>query len=109
MGNRFSAGERQRLALTRALAQDPEVLLLDEAVCHLDPVHASEVQDHIRDQRKCRSCVIVTHDMNAARQAGHIVVLDRGLSAGREITTPCMKPVEHTGGCMTGSRPGIVK
>ena len=82
MGKRFSAGERQRLALTRALAQDPEVLLLDEAVCHLDPVHASEVQDHIRDQRKCRSCVIVTHDMNAARQAGHIVVLDRGTVCG---------------------------
>lgn len=81
-GNRFSAGERQRLAIARALAKDPQCLLLDEATCNLDPYHASKVQESVGKLRGMRTCVIVAHDMKIARHADHIIVLEQGAVCG---------------------------
>ena len=71
-----------RLALARALVRDPQCLLLDESTCHLDAARARDVQKNILMKMENRTCVIVTHDMNLARTAGHIIVLDRGTVCG---------------------------
>ncbi len=66
--DRLSGGERQRVLLARALAQEPEVLLLDEPTTHLDLRHQTELHDVVNDLRRERglTAVSVLHDLNLA-------------------------------------------
>jgi tungstate transport system ATP-binding protein len=77
---RLSGGEQQRLALARALAKDPAVLLLDEPSASLDPAATKAIEDLIRTiaQRGIK-IVMATHDLGEARRlAGDIVLMHRG-------------------------------
>lgn len=77
---RLSGGEQQRLALARALARDPEVLLLDEPTASLDPAATKQIEDFLR-MIAARGIKIVmsTHDLGTARRlAGEIMLLHRG-------------------------------
>jgi osmoprotectant transport system ATP-binding protein len=77
----LSGGQRQRVGLMRALALDPEVLLLDEPFGALDPIVRAELHRGFREivsQQKKTLC-IVTHDMiEAARLCDRIAVLEAG-------------------------------
>ncbi len=79
--DRISGGERQRAVLAMALAQESEVLLLDEPTAHLDPAHQRATLEHVarlaRDRRL--AVVAVLHDLNlASALATRIVVLSDG-------------------------------
>jgi iron complex transport system ATP-binding protein len=78
--NELSGGERQRVVLASALAQDPEVLLLDEPTVYLDLRHQIDFyQTLARLNRDGMTILAVTHDVNlAARYADRLLVLDRG-------------------------------
>lgn len=76
----LSGGEQQRLALVRALATDPDVLLLDEPMASLDPASVLIIEGILAEQ-KARGCkvILVTHDMaQAQRLADDVVFLHRG-------------------------------
>ena len=77
---RLSGGEQQRLALARALARRPAVLLLDEPTASLDPAATKAIEDIVRTVgRQGVKVVIATHDLGEARRlAGEIVLLNRG-------------------------------
>jgi tungstate transport system ATP-binding protein len=77
---RLSGGEQQRLALARALARQPEVLLLDEPTASLDPAATKAVEDVIRTVvSRGIKVLFSTHDLGEARRlAGEIVLLNRG-------------------------------
>jgi tungstate transport system ATP-binding protein len=77
---RLSGGEQQRLALARALAKDPQVLLLDEPTASLDPAATKAVEDVIRSAAAGGiKVVMATHDLSEARRlAGDIVLMHRG-------------------------------
>ncbi len=76
----LSGGEKQRLALARALAIGPDVLLLDEPVANLDPASTLAIEDMISQARDAGvSVVLVTHDLAQARRlADEIVFMHRG-------------------------------
>jgi tungstate transport system ATP-binding protein len=77
---RLSGGEQQRLALARALARDPELLLLDEPAASLDPAATKAIEDIVRAvAARGVKVVMSTHDLGQARRiAGDIVLLHRG-------------------------------
>jgi ABC-type multidrug transport system fused ATPase/permease subunit len=77
-GANLSAGERQRIAIARALLADPPVLLLDEPTSALDPESERLVQDALATLCRHRTTLIVAHRLSTARIAHRIVVLDRG-------------------------------
>lgn len=81
-GQAVSGGERQRIALARAVLADRPVLLADEPAAHLDPVTADAVTDFILQSRPGRGVVLVTHRPQDAALADVVVHLDRGRRVG---------------------------
>ena len=65
-GASLSGGQQQRLCIARALAVDPEVLLMDEPASALDPVSTSKIEDLIFQLKTQYTIVIVTHNMQQA-------------------------------------------
>ena len=62
----LSGGQQQRICIARALAVEPDVLLMDEATSALDPISTSKIEDLIADLKKTYTIVIVTHNMQQA-------------------------------------------
>jgi iron complex transport system ATP-binding protein len=76
----LSGGERQLVSIARALAQQPQVLLLDEPTSHLDLAHRVAVLDCVRDfAREGRTALVVSHDLSlAARSCDVLALLAKG-------------------------------
>ncbi|MGH6725916.1 MAG: energy-coupling factor ABC transporter ATP-binding protein [Pseudolabrys sp.] len=77
---RLSGGEQQRLALARALARDPALLLLDEPTASLDPAATKAIEDIVRAvTARGVKVVMSTHDLGQAKRlAGDVLLLHRG-------------------------------
>ena len=68
-GTSLSGGQQQRLCIARALAVDPEVLLMDEPCSALDPIATAKIEELIHELRDTVTIVIVTHNMQQAARA----------------------------------------
>jgi osmoprotectant transport system ATP-binding protein len=89
--HQLSGGQRQRVGLARALAADPDLLLMDEPFGALDPLTRGEMQDMLREllARLKKTVLLVTHDLNEALYLGDQIAL---LDAGKLIA--CFRPDE---------------
>jgi phosphate transport system ATP-binding protein len=65
-GISLSGGQQQRLCIARALAVDPEVILMDEPASALDPIATAKIEELIQELKKNYTIVIVTHNMQQA-------------------------------------------
>ena len=63
---RISGGQQQRICIARALAVDPEVLLMDEPTSALDPISTAKIEDLVQELKKDYTIVMVTHNMQQA-------------------------------------------
>lgn len=77
-GLRFSGGQRQRLALARAILVAPDVLILDEATNALDGMAERLVQDALDQQAGRRTVIVVAHRLSSVERADHVILLDHG-------------------------------
>lgn len=82
-GYRFSGGEKQRLAIARAVLRDPPVLVLDEATSALDTQTEQAVQQAIDSLSQGRTTITIAHRLSTIRDADEIVVMDHGAVAER--------------------------
>ncbi|MGT2667736.1 quaternary amine ABC transporter ATP-binding protein [Streptococcus rifensis] len=90
----LSGGMQQRVGLARALANDPEILLMDEAFSALDPLIRKEMQDELLDlqERVQKTIIFITHDLNEALRIGDRIALMKDgqimqIGTGEEILT----------------------
>lgn len=77
-GASFSTGERQLLAFARALAFDPDILILDEATASVDSETEALIQDALRALLSGRTAIVIAHRLSTVRSADRILVLQRG-------------------------------
>ena len=99
-GLSLSGGQQQRLCIARALAVDPEIILMDEPASALDPISTSKIEDLIYELKKDYTIVIVTHNMQQAARVsdftaffyvGEIVEYDK---TTKIFTNPSLKQTE---------------
>jgi len=77
-GRTLSGGERQLVAFARALARDPEILILDEATSAIDTETERLIQEATVRLMRDRTAIVVAHRLSTIRRANRIVVLHRG-------------------------------
>jgi len=96
----LSGGEQQRLCIARALAVEPEILLMDEPASALDPIATAKIEELVKELRKHYTIVIVTHNMQQAARVsdttaffhmGRLVEFDR---TDKLFTRPGKKETE---------------
>ncbi|MCB0170109.1 MAG: ABC transporter ATP-binding protein [Anaerolineae bacterium] len=77
-GARLSMGQRQLVALTRVLAQQPAIFILDEATASVDPFTESQIQEAMDLILKCSTSILIAHRLSTVRSVDRILVLQKG-------------------------------
>lgn len=80
-GNNFSVGEKQLISFARAVAFDPEILVLDEATASIDSASEQMIQEGIRGMMLGRTSLVIAHRLSTVRDADRIVTIHRGTKA----------------------------
>ncbi|MDP8215987.1 MAG: ABC transporter ATP-binding protein [Candidatus Kaelpia imicola] len=77
-GAKLSGGEKQRLAIARAILRDPPILIMDEATAQLDAASELKVQEAIQRLIEGRTVFLIAHRISTARRADRIIVIEDG-------------------------------
>lgn len=77
-GSRLSGGEKQRIAIARAILKNAPIVILDEATAFTDPENESKIQQSIRELSKGKTLLVIAHRLSTIKNANQIVLLEEG-------------------------------
>ncbi|MBE9228629.1 peptidase domain-containing ABC transporter [Phormidium sp. LEGE 05292] len=77
-GANISGGQRQRLAIARALVNEPSILILDESTAGLDPVSETQVLENLLSHRRGKTTILISHRPRVINRADWVIYLDNG-------------------------------
>ena len=77
-GVSLSGGQKQRISIARSLIKEPDILILDDALSAVDARTEQRIINHIKNNRKGRTTIIITHRLSAVHHADKIIVLENG-------------------------------
>ena len=103
-GINLSGGQKQRAAIARALAQDPPLFVLDDALSAVDAHTEARILAALRGALAGRTSIIVSHRLAAVRDADWILVLDGGRIVEQGVHPDLLAAADATGSCCAGSR-----
>lgn len=82
-GGNLSTGEKQNVAIARAVVRNPKFLYLDEATSSLDPVTESRTLDQLKKMESGRTRIVIAHSITSIQDADEILVMDHGVCVQR--------------------------
>ena len=77
-GNTLSAGQRQRIAIARAILKDSDILILDEATSALDSESEGEIITNLQDLYEDKTLIVISHRLSTIQQVDEVICLDEG-------------------------------
>ena len=77
-GKRLSTGEKQLIAIARAMLKNPAIVILDEALSSVDPATEAMIRNAMRKLLKGRTGIVIAHRLNTAREADRVIVIEGG-------------------------------
>ena len=77
-GLAISSGERQLISIARAMARNPDLIILDEATSYIDSETEEKIQNALVNLMQTRTAIVVAHRLTTARNANGIIVLNKG-------------------------------
>ena len=77
-GATLSGGEKQRIAIARAIMKDAPIIILDEATANVDPENEKELTQAIENLTKQKTIIMIAHRLKTVRNADQIIVVDKG-------------------------------
>ena len=77
-GRALSGGEKQRIAIARAIMKDAPIIILDEATANVDPENEKELTQAIQNLTKEKTIIMIAHRLKTVRNADQIIVIDKG-------------------------------
>ena len=77
-GKRLSGGEKQRIAIARAILKNAPIVILDEATSSVDPENEKALLDAIFELTKNKTLISIAHRLSTVRTADQIIVIDQG-------------------------------
>ena len=87
----LSLGQKQKLAIARALYQDADFLILDEPTASLDPLSESKIYEHFNEMTEGKTAIFISHRMSSSKFTDKILLLDGGKAAAFDSHANLMK------------------
>jgi ABC-type bacteriocin/lantibiotic exporters, contain an N-terminal double-glycine peptidase domain len=95
-GDNFSGGQKQRLAIARAIARKPEILLFDDSFSALDYETDQKLRTSLKEQAAATTKVIIAQRISTIMDADQIIVLDNGRVLVKELIKTCSRIMRFT-------------